>query len=218
MRWKAAWQGSYALDSGAARQQCDGATSRLEASVRRLSSLSPPVQQRGEQLCAGWRRGEPAACWRRPSTRDARPSSLVSVAAWTAARRGGCALAPPLGSRPPPVASRLCRRLDSGAARQQCTGAASRLEAPVRRLSSPSPPGQRRGETAMCWTAVRRGSSALAPTLTRGLRPSPLASSPSGRRRGEQLCAGRRRGEPAACWRRLSTRGARPSPLVSVAA
>ena len=120
---------------------------------------SPSGQRRGEQLCAGRRRGEPAACWRRLSTRGARPSPPVSVAAWTAARRGSCALAPPVDSEHPSVAARLCRRLDSGAARQQCDGAASRLEASVRRACLIS-----------VWTAVR-GGCALAPPLD-SRRPS----------------------------------------------
>jgi len=260
---------------------------RLSTRDARPSPLvsSPPGQRRGEQLCAGRRRGEAAACWRRLSTRGARPSPLVSVAAWTAARRGGCTRAPPLDSRRPSVASRLiavwtvarraavrwtaaqlgssalappldsrrpsvasrlvaawtaarraavrwtaarrgscvpappldsrrpsvasrlCRRLDSGAAsgaasscaldgraaRQLCAGAASRLEAPVRRLSSLSPPVQRRGE--QLYAGRRRGEAAacLRRLSTRGARPSPLVSSPSGQWRGEQRCAGQRR-------------------------
>jgi len=184
---------SCALDGGAASQLRAGAASRLEAPVRRLPSLSPP----------GQRRGEAAVRWRHLSTRDTRPSPLVSAAASTAARRGSCAL-------------------DSGAARQQCAGAASRLETPVRRRSSLSPPGQRRGEAAVRW---RRLS-------TRGLRPSRLShrrldsgaarrlcagaasrlETPVHRRssppppvqqRGEQPCAGQRRGEAAVRWRRL---------------
>ena len=41
---------------------------------------------------------------------------------WTAALRCGWALAPPLDSRRPHVASRLGRRLSSGEARQLCAG------------------------------------------------------------------------------------------------
>jgi len=94
------------------------------------------------------------------------------------------------------------RALDSGAARQQCAGAAfnsrplsvaSRLRR--RRLSSPSLPGQQCGEAAVRWTAARLGSRVLA-TPPDSRRPS-VAS---------RLC------------RRLSTRDACPSPLVSVAA
>jgi len=59
---------------------------------------------------------------------------------WTATRQGGCALAPPLDSRRPSVASCLCCRLyssaasscalGSGAARQLCAGAAFVLAPP----------------------------------------------------------------------------------------
>ena len=207
---------SRALDSGAARQQCAGAAfnsrplsvaSRLRR--RRLSSPSLPGQRRGEQLCAGQRRGEAAACWRHLSTRGLRPSPLVSVAAWTVARRAAVRW--------------------TAARRASC----------VRRLSTrdarPSPL-----VSVAAWTAARRAAvrwTALAPPSTRGLRPSPLDSSPSGQRSARRLCAGltsrlgtpvrrlsspsppvRRHGEAAVRWRRLSTRNARPSPLVSVAA
>ena len=47
---------------------CAGTTSRLEAAACRLSSPSPPVQRRGERLCAGQRRGHPAVRRRRLST------------------------------------------------------------------------------------------------------------------------------------------------------
>ena len=66
------------LDSGAARRLCAGTASPLETPVRRLLSLSPPVQRRGE-----------------------------AALRWTAARRGSSALAPPHDSRSPSVASRL---------------------------------------------------------------------------------------------------------------
>ena len=114
---------SCALNSGAVRQQCAGAA---------FDSRPPSFASR---LIAVWTAVDEAAVrWRRLSTRDARPSPLISVAAWTAARRaavrwtaarrGSRVLAPPLDSRSPSVASRLRRR----------------------RLSSPSPSGQRRGE------------------------------------------------------------------------
>ena len=126
-----------------------------------LAALAPPLDSRRPSVplipVAAWtqRRGEAAM-------------------RWTAARRGSCALAPPStrGARPSPLVSslpgqrrgeRLCagaasrleasvrrlsshRRLDSGVARRLCAGATSRLEASVRCLSSPSPPVQRRGE------------------------------------------------------------------------
>ena len=105
--WAAAWRGSRALrgEGAVCRRRL-----RLEASTRRLSShrrldsgaarrlrLAPPldsrrpsvasrlrrphVQRRGEQLCAGQRRGEAAVRWRHLSTRVVRPSPPVSVAA-----------------------------------------------------------------------------------------------------------------------------------------
>ena len=160
--------------------------------------------------------------WRRLSTRDARPSPLVSVAAstaarrtavrWTAAQRGSCALAPPHDSRPPSVASRLIavwtaarravrlaavrwtaaqlgscvlappldsrrpsvasclrRRLDSGAARQQCAGAAidSRPPSVASRLIAVWTAARRAVRpAALRWTAARLGSYVLAPPST----------------------------------------------------
>ena len=137
---------------------------------------------------------------------------------WTAARQCGCALAPPLDSGRPHVASHLGCRLSSGAAsscaldscaaRQLCAGAASRLEASVCRLPSLSPSEQRRGEAAMRWTAAWRGGCALAPPSTRGLRPSPLvsvAARTAAQRRGEQrLC---RRLDSAAARQPCAGRG-----------
>ena len=155
---------------------------RLEASARRLSSLSPPGQRRGERLCAS-------------AAFESRPPSAARTAAW----RGSYALDSDVArrlcagatsdSRPPSVASHFCRRqysgavssvsvavwtaarrgsyaLDSGAAKQLGAGAASRLEPSIPRLSSLSPPGQRHSHAAMRW---RRLS-------TRGGRPSPPVS------------------------------------------
>ena len=171
-----------ALDSGAAIQRCAGADSRLEASVCRLPSLSPPEQ----------RRGKAAMYWRHLSTRGSRLSPLVLVAACTAARLGSFALAPPLDSGPPSVASHLCRRLDSGGARQLWAGAAldSRRPSVASRLRRPLTVARR---AAVRWTAARLGSCALAPLSTRGLHPPPHVSSPSGQRRGEAAvrCAAR---------------------------
>ena len=135
---------------------------RGEAAVRwtaaRLGGCAPAPPLDSRQLCAG------AACrLRRPSV----ASRLIAV--WTAARPGGYVPAPPLDSKRPSIASRLCRRqysgavrsvsvavwtaarrgshaLDSGAAMRLCAGAASRLGASARCLSSRSPPEQRRGE------------------------------------------------------------------------
>ena len=197
---------------------------------------------------AAWTAARRAAVrWRRLSSRDARPSPLASVAACTAARRGryaldsgpakqlcvgqrrSSALAPPLDSRPPSVASWLGRRLysgavssgalDSGAARQLCTGAASqsRDACPSPLVSVAACTAARRA--AMRWAAARLSSCALAPPPD-SRRPSvasrlcrPLYSGAV-----RQLCAGQRRGKAAVRWRRLSTRDARPSPLISVAA
>ena len=70
MRWKAAGQGSYALDSGEVRQQCAGAA---------FDSRPPSFASR---LIAVWTAVDEAAVrWRRLSTRDAHPSPLISVAA-----------------------------------------------------------------------------------------------------------------------------------------
>jgi len=229
----------HRLDSGAARQPCAGAASRLEAPVRRLSSPSPPGQRRGEQLCAG------AASHLETPVRRLLPLSPPvqrrgeAGMRWTAARRssyaldsgarGSSALAPPLDSRPPSVASWLGRRLysgavssgalDSGAARQLCTGAASqsRDACPSPLVSVAACTAARRA--AMRWAAARLSSCALAPPPD-SRRPSvasrlcrPLYSGAV-----RQLCAGQRRGKAAVRWRRLSTRDARPSPLISVAA
>ena len=198
----------------------------LEASVRHLSSLSPPGQRRGDaavrcgaarRLCAGAAsRLEAASRWRLPvdSRRSSVASRLIAVwtaarqaasraaVRWTAARLGSCALAPPLDSRRPSVASHLCRRQSSGAARQLCAGQRRgeasergrrlRLEASARRLPFPPPPVQRRGEQRL-----RRRLDSGAAT---------------------QLRAGQRRGNAAVRWRCHSTRGVRTLPLVSVAA
>jgi len=237
---------SCALDGGAARQQCAGAASRLEAPVRRLSShrrLDSGAASSGA-LDSGAARQQCASAYF-----DSRPPSVASrliavwtaarraAVRWTAARRASCVLAPPLDSRRPSVASRLCRRLDSGAAGWLCAGAASRLETPVRRLSFLPPPVQRRGEAAVRWTAARRGSSALAPPLD-SKHPS-VASRlcrrlDSGATRQQcdgaasRLEASVRRACLIAVWTAVrrggcalappSTRDARPSPLVSVAA
>ena len=251
------------LDNGAVRRLRAGLTSRLGTPVRRLSSPSPPGQRRGEaavrrrhpstrglrpsplvSLPSGQRCGEAAVRWRRLSNRDARPSPLASVAAWPAARRGSSAPAPPLDSRPPSFVSRLCRHLDSGAARRLCAGAASRLETPVRRLSSPSPPvqqrgeqpcaGQRRGEAAVRWRRLRLGASVRRLSSHRRLYSGAASSCALDGGAASQLRAGaaprletpvrrlsslsplgQRRGGAAVRWRRLSTRGLCPSPLVS---
>ena len=142
---------------------------RLEAFVRRLPSPSPPVQWRGEQLCAGQRAG------------------------WTAVRLRRFRLEASIRR----LASH--RRLGSGVARQLC--------------------------------AARRGSCVPTPPSARGLRPSPLVSSPSGhqhdgaavrwtaaRLAAARWTAARARRRAAMCWHHLSTRGGRLSPLVSVAA
>jgi len=176
--------------------------------------------------------------WRRLSTRDARPSPLISVAAWTAARRaavrwtaaqlGSSALAPPLDSRRPSVASRLRRRRLSSPSppgqrrgERLCAGATPRLEASVRRRSSrrlldSGAAGDTASSCALDGGAARQQCAGAASQLETPVR-RPSFPSPPGQRRGERLCAGQRRGEAAACWRHLSTRGLRPSPLVSVA-
>ena len=135
------------------------------------------------QLCAARRRGEAAVRLRRLSSRGARPSPLVSVAVWaaarrtavrwTAARRGGC----------PSVASRLCRRLDSGAVSGCALAPLSTRGVRLSPLIS-SPSGQRRGEAIVRWTAARLAGCAL--------------------RRGEQLCAGRQLCDGAAFDSRLT--------------
>ena len=96
------------LDSGAARQPRAGAASRLQAAVGSCA-LAPPLDSR--QLYAG------AAC------RPRRPFVVSRlIAFWTAARQSSHVLAPPLYSKRPSVASCLCRRQYSGAARQLCDG------------------------------------------------------------------------------------------------
>ena len=85
---------------------------------------------------------------------------LVSVAAWTAARRGSCAL-------------------DSGAARQQCAGAAfdSRPPSVASRLIAVWTAARRAVRlAAVRWTAAQLGSCVLAPPLD-SRRPS-VASRP----------------------------------------
>ena len=105
----------------------------------RVSSLSPP----------GQRRGEAAAQWRRLSTRDARPSTLVSDAAWTAARRG---------LRPsPPVSSSPGQRPGEAAMRWTAAQLGScALAPPSTRDARPLPL-----VSVAAWTAARRGSYAL---------------------------------------------------------
>ena len=169
----AARRGSYALDSGAARQLCAGAASRLEATVRwrrlsteasvrrlsshrrldsgaarqprasaasrlqaavgRLFSPSPPVQRRGEAAIR-WTAARLGSCAPAPpldsrqlyagaACRPRRPFVVSRlIAFWTAARQSSHVLAPPLYSKRPSVASCLCRRQYSGAARQLCDG------------------------------------------------------------------------------------------------
>ena len=95
-----AWRGRYALDSGMARHPRAGAA---------FDSRPPSVASRFR---------------RRPYSGTV---SNVSVAVWTAARRGSHAL-------------------DSGVAMRLCAGAVSRLEASARCPSSRSPPERRRGE------------------------------------------------------------------------
>ena len=298
-------------DSGAARQQCAGAAidSRAPPVASRLIAVwataqrggrafAPPLNSRrpsvasrpcrrqcsgaARQQCAGKRRGEAAVRWRcfrleafcrlssyrrldaarrggcalapppdsrRPSVASrliaARTAARRAAVRWTAARRGSIALAPLLDSRPPSVASRLCHRLDSSAARhmwrrgrQQCVGAAPRLEtleAPVRRLSSPSPPGQRRGEqlcagqrpgeAAMRWTAAREAAVRwrryrLEASVRRLSSHRRLDSGAARRlcarqRRGEAAMRWTARGKAAVRWRRLLTRGLRPSHLLA---
>ena len=216
---------------GSGSESARRAAVRWTAARRGSCVLAPPLDSRrpsvASRLCrrSGQRRGGAAVRWRRLSTRGARPSPLVSVAVWTAARRaavrwtaaqlGSCALAPPLDSRRPSVASRLvaawtaARRgscaLDSGAARQQCAGAAfdSRPPSVASRLIAVWTAARR---AAVRWTAARRASCVLAPPLD-SRRPS-VAS-----RLCRRLDSGAAR--QAVRWRRLSTRDTRPSPLVS---
>ena len=168
--------------------------------------VSSPSGRQHDGAAMRWTAAQPAAARARQcatlAPRESRRPSVAShlIAVWTAAWQGGYVLAPPLNSRRPSVASRLRRCLYSGKARHsRRPSVASR---PCRRLGS--------GEAMQLCAAARLGSCALAPPLdsrqlrvgaclsTRGVRPSPLASSPSGQRRGkrrvEQLCAGQRRG------------------------
>ncbi len=198
--------------SGLARRLCAarrGSCVLMPPSARGLHPsplVSSPSGRQHDGAAMRWTAAQPAAARARQcatlAPRESRRPSVAShlIAVWTAARQGGYALAPPLNSRRPSVASRLRRCLYSGKARHsRRPSVASR---PCRRLGS--------GEAMQLCAAARLGSCALAPPLdsrqlrvgaclsTRGVRPSPLASSPSGQRRGkrrvEQLCAGQRRG------------------------
>ena len=220
---------------------------RLSTRDARSSPLvsSPPVQRRGEQLCAGQRRGEAALRWRRSLTRGLRPSLLAFVTASTAARRGICggaagssALAPPLGlrhSRRPSVASHLRRRLDSGAASscalapplisRRPSVASCLCRRPYSGAARQLCAGQRPGEAAMRWTAARKAAVRwrryrLEASVRRLSSHRRLDSGAARRlcarqRRGEAAMRWTARGKAAVRWRRLLTRGLRPSHLLA---